>query len=262
MTRRRVPWLGIISIVGAIALVACGGGAATPSGAGSNLEATAQAAQQTAPAALPTAPKLTPLAGAYGLPTRPPATEEVTGEPAEEATPEPTEEPSAGEAMTFEASGDAAEAIQEAYAQARALEPDQSFAVTFTDAQLEAAVNARLAESGASELIQDLSITFVPDQIDVAFSLKLGETGVSIDVTMAMSVSVDDSGEVQVEVLSAEAGQAEIPPEALDTLNEALSNALIGASGADAADEVDLTITGIVIGEGIATVSGTVAPQG
>jgi hypothetical protein len=262
MTRRRVLWLGILSIVGAIALVACGGGAANQPGADSSLETTLQAVQQATPPPLPTAPKLTPLAGAYGLPTRSPATEEVTEEAVEEATAEPTEEASSGEAVPFEASGDAADAIQQAYAQARALEPDQSFEVTFTDAQLEAAVNARLAESGASELIQDLSIAFIPDEIDVAFSVMLGETGILIDVTMALSVSVDDGGEVQVEVLSAEAGQAEIPPEILDTLNEALANALVGASGVDAADEVDLTITDIVIGEGIATVSGTVEPAG
>jgi len=264
MTRRRVIWLGVLSVVAVIVLVACGGGATGgQAGGGSGMESTLQAAQQGRPTTFPTNPPVTQPAGMFGLPTRPPeTTEEATAKPTEEATPEPTEEAApAGEVMTFEASGDAAEAIQDAYAEARALEPEQSFEVTFTDAQLEAAVNARLADSGASEVIQDLSITFVPDEIDAAFTATLGDTGISVDVTMSMAVSVDDNGDVQVEVLSAEAGQAQFPPEALDALNEALSNALVGAAAADVSDEVDLTITDIVIGEGTATVSGTVTPQ-
>lgn len=264
MTQRRVIWLGVLSVVAVIVLVACGGGATSgQAGGGSGMESTLQAAQQGRPTTFPTNPPVTQPAGMFGLPTRPPeTTEEATAEPTEEATPEPTEEAApAGEVMTFEASGDAAEAIQDAYAEARTLEPEQSFEVTFTDAQLEAAVNARLADSGASEVIQDLSITFVPDEIDAAFTATLGDTGISVDVTMSMAVSVDDNGDVQVEVLSAEAGQAQVPPEALDALNEALSNALVGAAAADVSDEVDLTITDIVIGEGTATVSGTVTPQ-
>jgi uncharacterized protein YpmS len=149
-----------------------------------------------------------------------------------------------------------------AYAQARALVPDQTFEVTFTDDQLTAAVNARLAESDSGQMIQDPVITFVPDEIDLAFTAGLGASGLGFEVAMAMSAGVDENGDVQVEVLSAEAGGAELQSDQMDILNDVMTKALVGAAAADVSDEVDLTITDIVIGEGTATVSGYVTPQG
>ena len=266
MTRRRVVWLGVLLVLVLAALAACSGGAAsTPQGGGLS-EAAAQeaAAQQGSPAALPTYPQVTQPAGMYGLPTRPPAaTEEATAEATEEATPEASEEPAPrSEMMSFKASGDGPEAIQDAYAEARTLEPEQPFEVTFTDAQLTAAVNARLAATGRDQLLHDLVITFVPDEIDVDAVLGLGQSGLSFAVALTMSAGVDENGNVQVEVLNAEAGGQQMPSEQLDILNEAVTAALVGASATDVPQGADLTFTDIVIEEGTATVSGYVTPQG
>lgn len=264
MSTRRRMLTCIMVVFAVLALTACGGAAGNSGQPRPRGAAATQPPSQ--PTSFPTSRPVTAPAGMYGLPTRAPAGGEATEEPTEEVVPteEATEEEpggSDGEPAVFEASGESATAIREAYAGARTLDAGREFQVSFTDQQLEDAVVARLEETDAAEFFQDMDITFTDEgQIEIAFVLTLGDSGIGVDVNIVMTVFVDENEEVMVDVESAEAGSAELPEAQLETLNQALADALTGQA-ADASEEVALTITDITIVAGMATVSGYVTPE-
>jgi hypothetical protein len=197
-------------------------------------------------------------------------------------TPEPTETPTqapltagdvaataaVSEPVVIEASGDSAEAIDQAWQQAYELPAGVPFSVTISSAQIQAKVNQAMALSpyGGSNFT-NLNVVLDNGQVGMTFGFTLGATGRSLNGSAFFNVTVNSQGEIVVTVASAEVtgstiGSFSIPPEMLTALNEALTLAFAGTSVQEQAGVPgQVVFTSVVIDDGYATITGYVVPE-
>lgn len=159
----------------------------------------------------------------------------------------------------FDIRGGGADAIDAAWAEVARLDAGVPFRITMTEGDLESRLTAAMAERGFGSSIGDLDIAFQDQQIGVSFNLTLTEpVSASVPATVLFDASIDSNGDLKLEAVSAEAGQASIPQEMLAAFSEALTQAMLGAS---TTAEADVTLTGLFIDFGEMAIRGTVKPS-
>jgi hypothetical protein len=190
----------------------------------------------------------------------------VTTEPTAEPTPEPTAEPTAEPTseppaesqppVNIEATGETS--LEEAWRQAYELPPGVPFSVTATEAQVEAQILAAMAASGYGGNISDFNVTLDNGQIGVSFTYNMTQpVSRSVPASAVFAASIDSNGDLVLTTVSASAGQLTLPPEMVAVLNEAVTQALVGARSNM---EADVTLTGLFIDDGSMAVTGYVTP--
>ncbi len=241
--------LSIVTVaIASLALTACGGRGQT--------QGRPDVVQgQGSPTSFPTQPPVT--APGMIFPTRPPA---VTPVPETEPSPEPTAEAApVGEPVMLEAKDGTADSLQQAWDSAFALESGVPFTITTTETEVEALIAARMAEAGTGEAISEMNVTFADGQITLSFTLTLeiNDQETQVESQIVFVPSIDAEGNLALEVVSAQAGQLELPEETLTLMSSAMAQGLTGArEQVDA--EAELTLTEVIAADGQLTVSGYV----
>lgn len=264
MLTKRVTILLLLTILAALAVTGCGRGAdraGNAQGGQLGIALTEQPANQVLSTAQPTSQPTT-------LPeeTQPPAQANTPMPAPAEPTTQP-EQPAATE-IAIPPLGDTAEALRGAWSQAYELPPGVPFAVTFTEAQVEAMIAEAMAKSGQGSNISSINVTLNNGQIGVGFTLTMSQkvgpktVNASGTATVIFGAAIDSNGKLALTVASASVAMASgpqrnIPPELLSALNAALGEAMTGASGNA---EVEATLTEILITGGTMTVKGYVTP--
>jgi hypothetical protein len=179
----------------------------------------------------------------------------ATAAPTIQTTAETTTEVSS-EAFEVDTRGGGQAAVEEAWAQIDALDQGMPFKLTISEAELEAMITAQMEAQGLGEQLSEFNISLDNQQVGVTFTLT-PEQGPrdSVSASVVFNASIDENGDLKLEVASAAAGRAEIPPEALAGLSDALAEAMTGAS---ANADADVTLTELVIDDGLMTIKGYV----
>jgi hypothetical protein len=161
----------------------------------------------------------------------------------------------------FEAKGGSADSLKGAWSQVYQMPPGVPFAVTTTEAEIEAMINEKMAASGYGDKISNLNVTLDNGQIVVSFTLTINQqvgpkkVELSADGSVVFAASIDSSGQLALAIVSADFGKISIPPEMLEPLSEAISQAITGAA---AGSQANVTLTSLVIDGGEMTVKGYV----
>lgn len=195
------------------------------------------------------------------------STEEESGE---ESPPELPQEQPAVETpqlppspVELEALDGTAESLIEAWEEAYNLSPGVPLSVTATEAEVEAYISQAMVMSGYGENVNDIAVMLDNGQLGVTFEVKLGQLNRMASASVVFAVALDAAGGITASVVSAEVSgerdQAELPPDMMAALNQAVSAALSGAEVSEQAG-VDVTFTGLVIDDGAITISGYVTP--
>lgn len=243
MTPRRTISIAALAL-SVLLMAACRGRSAEPPAQPTALPPTETAAQ---PTAIP--PTAEPPTAAPAQPTAAPA--QPTAAP---PTAQPTE-------ALFEAKGGTADSLKGAWSQAYALPPGVPFVVTTTEAEIQAMLDEKMAASSYGDSIKNLKVTLANGQIKVSFTLtisqQIGQKSVSVsaDGSVVWAATIDSSGQLALAIVSADFGKLSIPPEMLAPLSEAITQAITGAqTGAQS----KVTLTSLVIDNGLMTVKGYV----
>jgi hypothetical protein len=205
-------------------------------------------------------PTMLPEAPQQTIPTN-------TPEPPPAVPTTPPEQPAPTEVFIPPA-GDTAEALRASWSQAYQLPPGVPFAVTITEAQVEAMIAEAMAKSGYGSRVSNIDVTLNNGQIGVNFTLtisqKIGPRTVDVSgtATVIFNAAIDAGGKLVLTVasatVSAASGQSiSIPPEMLTVLNVAVSEAMTGASGSA---QAEATLTELTISGGTMIVKGYVTP--
>ncbi len=216
-----------------------------------------------ASAAVPAAPEAMAATGPAGEPTaEPTATPEPTAAPATEAPPEPTSTPKPTNAppeatpVVIDARGGGAESLAGAWEQAYDLPAGVPFRITVSEDEVEAMISQRMAESGYGGAISEIKVRLDDGQIRVRFTLTITQPRtISVEGEVVFTAEIDGDGNLALTVTSAEFGRISLPPEMLDALSAALAAAITGAASSA---EAEVTLTELIIDDGLMTVSGTV----
>jgi hypothetical protein len=271
MTTKRVM-ISILIVMFAWGFVSCGrGGGRAGNTQGGQIGANLAAEQTIDPGQLtpqPQQPSGQPTALPQATPanTPEPLAVEPTSPPEQPAEVPPVQ-PAATE-VAIPPMGDTAEALRGAWSQAYQLPAGVPFAVTITEAQVEAMIAEAMAKSGYGSNVSSIDVTLNNGQIGVAYAVTLSQkvgpktVNASGTVTVIFNVAIDTNGKLALTVASATVSMASgpqisIPPEMLTALNMAVSEAITGASGSA---EAEVTLTELVISGGTMTVKGYVTP--
>jgi predicted small lipoprotein YifL len=264
----------ILAMTALVSLAACGTRASNQAGPAAGQPA---AVAQARPTQNPEQPAIGSTVSEAGSPT--PAAESQTAEPTSptESQPEqPTEVPTtppeqpatAPTEIAIPPAGETADALRQEWSQAYALPAGVPFAVTLTEAQVEALIAEAMAKSSYGSKVSSIDVTLNNGQIGVAFtttiSQKVGPRTVDVSgtATVIFNASIDANGKLVLGVASATltattGQQISIPPEMLTVLNTTVSQALTGASSSA---ESEVTLTELTISGGTMTIKGYVTP--
>lgn len=255
MTNRGVFGAMLVVLAAMLALAACGP-STTPAPTGPQPPGAAGGGGQPAggqqPTVIATLPPVT--APAMMFPTRPPAETPV---PTEEATEAPT-----AETTVFEALDGTAESLEEAWANAYAMEAGAPFTVTTSEAEAAALINAYLAVSDMADTFRDVTVTFEGGQITLNFTLMLrsGDQETPTPTSVVFAPSVDADGNLVVEVVSVEAEGLPSLSEGILTVASATLTAAISGQQQQNEAGVQVTFTAITVEDGMLSISGFVKP--
>ncbi len=141
--------------------------------------------------------------------------------------------------------------VEEFIDQKGQINPDNgTITITMTQDELTAYLNSYLASQSNINL-QDPQIILSEDRIDVYGNLK--ESIVSADIKISLTAGVNESGEVDVNILEADLGLIPVPENLLDTftssIKETLTNSIAAASNGARINQItindgSMTITG------------------
>jgi hypothetical protein len=135
------------------------------------------------------------------------------------------------------------------------LPPGTSFGVTVTEADVEAGINQALVTSGYSDSVHIQNVALGDGQVSLSFTLMLPPFNTDIPAKATLEPSIDDEGNLVINVVSAEFSQVQAPAESLAILNQAISEAM---ADVQASAQADLRLTEIVVANGEVIVSGYV----
>lgn len=152
-----------------------------------------------------------------------------------------------GEGVIEVASGDE---LQSAWEQVYELEDGSTFTVAITE---DAMAEYLAGELGEDTGVSDIAVT-IDEQTTVAFTWTAPGVDVAVDAEVVFDVYATEGGGVAVDVISASAGDVELPEELLGGLSGAVEQAAAGTFDADAAG--GLSFTEVVAEDGQLRISG------
>ncbi|MBN1311353.1 MAG: hypothetical protein JXB30_08025, partial [Anaerolineae bacterium] len=223
----------ILTVIVVLGLAACGN---APAGQIDPVQNAANAVEPTQPPEQPTVvSKLTE----HPLPTSTPEQTEIEPtNPPEQPTDIPADQPEQPESaptnepeqpapapteVVIPPTGETADAIMEAWSQAYELPAGVPFAVTFTEAQIEALIAQAMATGGYGSNVSGVDVSLNNSQIGVSFTVTLAETvgartiNISGTATVVFNAAIDGNGQLVLSVASATIStstgqQKNIPP--------------------------------------------------
>ncbi|MBN1428691.1 MAG: hypothetical protein JXB07_09910 [Anaerolineae bacterium] len=195
-------------------------------------------------------------------------TDQPTGLPEVIPTNESDQPAAASTEIVIHPASDSAAALVQTWGQAYELPPGVPFAITITEAQVEAMIAEAMAKSGYGSKVSSIDVTLNNGQFGVTFaatvSQKVGPRTVDVSgtATVIFNASIDSNGKLVLTIadatISTSSGQQiSIPPEMLNVLNASVSQSLTGASNSA---ESEVTLTELTISGGTMIVKGYVTP--
>lgn len=185
-----------------------------------------------------------------------------TPEPTHDQPAPPTEAPTDSVAQAapveIDARGSGEVSLDAAWAQAVEMPPGVPFRITISEAEIEDKILSSMTSSGYGANISSLDVTLQNGQIGLSFIFTVPDrTSAQVQASVVFNASIDANGDLVLTVASAEAGRFSIPPEMLTAFSDALAEAMTGAASSA---ETEVTLTSLVIADGLMTIEGYAQP--
>lgn len=162
-------------------------------------------------------------------------------------------------AMEAGATANALSSFNEKWRELNISTPDGPFSVTFTEAELTSAIQAAIAQaeadSGQALPVDDMQVTLGNGVIDVFGHVAVEPLNVSGKISV--SPSLDSTGMVQLNVLSAEFGVVQLDAALLDSVIDNVEHSI---NEPIQASPMNITLNEVTVTDGELTVSGVINP--